>query len=177
MSMVFPDCAAADPGGNVAYAGDISLGYEGLITRATRLTNVTGCDAAEAHENVGLSGSYFDPDRDGEGIITQWLPNGKVLVVFFTYDQDDNQLWVLGTGTPSGKSVTINARYPSSFSRWGSGFAADDAVQSSWGTFTLNWTDCNSVTFDYSSFVAGFGSASYNYVRLVTLQDTSCPDF
>ncbi len=177
MSMVFPDCAASAPGGNVAYSGDAELGYEGLITRAARLSHITGCGAETPHPNAGLSGSWFDPARDGEGIIVEWLPNGDVLVVFFTYDQDDNQMWLIGIGQASGKSVTMDALYPATFSRWGADYDTADVTISNWGSFTLNWSDCDQLAFDYISTVAGFGSASRAYSRLSRLSGTQCPGF
>ena len=137
MSMVFPDCEAANPGGNVAYSGEVELGYEALISKATRLSHITGCGAQTPHPNAGLSGSYFDFIRDGEGIIVQWLDNGQVLAIFFTYDQNDNQFWVLGQAAADGKTVTMDALYPSTYTSWGSGFDADDITLSDWGTFTL----------------------------------------
>lgn len=177
MSMVFPDCEAANPGGNVVYTGDVELGYEALISRATRLSRITGCGAQTPGPNAGLSGSYFLRERNGEGIIVQWLVNGEVLVIFFTYDQNDNQFWVLGQAAADGNTVTINALYPSAYTSWGSGFNPGDITLSPWGTFTLTWTECNALTFAYASSVAGFGSATRNYTRLTTLSGTSCPEF
>jgi predicted outer membrane repeat protein len=177
MSMVFPDCAAASPGGNVAYSGEPGLGYEGLITRAARLSNITGCGSETPNPRAGLSGSYYDPARDGEGIIVEWLTSGEVLVVFFTFDQDGNQLWLLGIGTPDGNSVTMDALYASTYTRWGSGFVPAEVTISNWGSFSLTWTRCNGVSFEYSSTVPGFGSATRDYQRLSKLHNTECPSF
>jgi predicted outer membrane repeat protein len=177
MSMIFSDCQAAAPGGNVAYSGEAELGYEGLITRATRLSHILGCGSETPHPNAGLSASYFDPERDGEGIIVEWLTNGQVLVVFFTYDQDGNQLWLLGVGTPEGKTVTMDALYASAYTRWGRAFDTDEITLSIWGTFTLTWTACGTVNFAYASTVPGYGSATRDYSRLSTLHGTTCPEF
>jgi hypothetical protein len=177
MSMVFPDCQASAPGGNVAFTGDEDLGYEALITRSTRLANITGCGAETPVANAGLSGSFFDPARNGEGLIVEWLTNGDVLVVFFTYDTEGNQLWLFGQAPSNGKSVTLTASYPTSFTAWGRGFNADDVSLESWGTFTLTWTDCNTMTFDYNSTVEGYGAGTRNYTRLSTLAGVNCPAF
>lgn len=177
MSMVFPDCTAASPGGNVAYSGDFEVGYEGLITRATRLSNITGCGSESPSPKAGLSGSYFDPARDGEGIIVEWLTSGEVLVVFFTYDQDGNQMWLIGIGQPAGNTVTMDALYASTYTSWGSGFDPGEVTISNWGSFTLTWSQCNAVSFQYNSTVPGFGSATRNYTRLSKLQNTDCPAF
>ncbi|MDX2416090.1 MAG: hypothetical protein QNK19_01370 [Xanthomonadales bacterium] len=46
-----------------------------------------------------------------------------------------------------------------------------------WGTFSLTWTACDTLDFDYNSTVPGYGSGSYDYTRVSTLQSTSCPPF
>lgn len=177
MSMIFPDCEADAPGGNIAYAGNKDLGFEGLITRATRLAHITGCGAETPDPNAGLSGSFYAPARSGEGLIVEWLSNGTVLVVFFTYDTDGNQFWLFGQAAPNGKSVTLDAFYPTAFTPWGRNFNAADVMLEKWGTFTLTWTDCNTMTFQYDSDVAGFGAATRNYTRLSKLAGTQCPMF
>lgn len=177
MSMVFPDCQASAPGGSVAFTGDEDLGYEALLTRSTRLAHITGCGTETPVPNAGLSGSFFDPARNGEGLIVEWLTNGDVLVVFFTYDTEGNQLWLFGQAPSNGKAVTLTALYPTAFTPWGRGFDADDVSLESWGTFTLTWTDCNSMTFEYNSTVEGYGSGTRNYTRLSTLAGVTCPAF
>jgi hypothetical protein len=161
----------------VAFTGDEDLGYEALLTRSTRLAHITGCGTETPVPNAGLSGSFFDPARNGEGLIVEWLTNGDVLVVFFTYDTEGNQLWLFGQAPSNGKAVTLTALYPTAFTPWGRGFDADDVSLESWGTFTLTWTDCNSMTFEYNSTVEGYGSGTRNYTRLSTLAGVTCPAF
>lgn len=176
-SMVFNDCKAASPGGSVAFSGNRDIGYEALVTRAERLSDVLGCGELTPHPNAGLSGSYYLPARNGEGIVVQWLPNGQVLVIFFTYDLNGDQQWVTGIGTSDGFSVTIDALYPSSSTSWGSDFDPDEVVLSPWGTFELTWTECGGVQFSYNSTVPGYGSATRDYIRLSNLWEASCPEF
>ena len=59
--------------------------------------------------NAGLSGSFYDPGRNGEGLVIEWLPDGKVLAIFFTYDLAGDQMWIFGTGQPEGRSVPVTA--------------------------------------------------------------------
>lgn len=177
MSMVFPDCQASAPGGNIAFTGDVGLGYEGLITRSTRLAHITGCGVETPAPNAGLSGSFFDPARNGEGLIVEWLTNGDVLAVFFTYDTEGNQFWLFGQAAANGKSVTMNAIYPTAFTPWGRSYNPNDVSLDAWGTFTLSWIDCNTMTFQYSSTVGDFGAATRNYTRLSKLAGTDCPAF
>jgi len=43
-----------------------------------------------------VSGSWFAPDRDGEGLSQQRLPNGQLLTYWFTYHNDGRQRWYFG---------------------------------------------------------------------------------
>jgi hypothetical protein len=176
MALTFSDCRSEGSGGGVVYSGSPALGYESLLTRASRLGQITGCGELAAN-NAGLSGSYYDPARSGEGVVVEWLTNGQVLVVFFTYDLEGKQLWLFGIAPPAGKSVTMEALYPSSSTRWGSEFDPDEVDLDSWGTFTLTWANCDQLTFEYESVLPGFGSAARNYQRLSKLAGTSCPAF
>lgn len=176
MSMVFPTCSATMQPGVASYTGDFEQGYEALYTLSQRLGHVLGCGSESVSANVGLSGSYFDPARNGEGIIVQWLTSGQVLVVFFTFDLNNDQLWLIGIGTPDGDTVTMDALYPASFTSWGSNYDAAQKSIETWGTFSLDWKGaCNTVEFSYNSTVSGFGSATHNYSALSKLAGTSCP--
>ncbi len=177
MNIVVPNCVLAAPGGSTAFTGDTDAGYEAVLTRAVRLSTVASCGPETPSPNAGLSGSFYDPARNGEGVIVEWLTNGDVLVIFFTFDQDNNQMWVFGQGSPNGTTVTMDAFYASASTAWGRAFDADDVTISPWGEFTLTWTQCDAVRFDYSSTVTGYGSSSHDYVRLSQLAGTSCPDF
>ena len=65
----------------------------------------------------------YDPARNGEGFIVEWLTNGDVLVVFFTYDPDGNQFWLFGQAAASGKTVsnTLTFEYDFSMDGFGAG--------------------------------------------------------
>ena len=176
-SIEFEDCEATGMSASVAFTGNVDTDIEPLSINVGRLTNVLGCGAVTPHDNAGLSGSYYLPERNGEGIVVQWLPDGRVLVYFFTYDLNNNQQWVLGIGHSDGTSVTMDAIYPSGNTVWGSDFNPDDVVLSPWGTFELIWTECGSVQFSYNSIVSGYGSASREYTRLTSLWEAVCPSF
>ena len=178
MSIVFPGCSGSDPAGGIAFSGNPGLGYEALISRAERITNIAGCGGnVVPNANAGLSGSYYAIDRNGEGVIVEWLPDGRVLAIMFTFDLAGNQMWIFGTGTANGKSVTIDALYPTGFTSWGSGFDPGEVTLESWGTFMLTWTDCDHLQFQYASTVNGYGSATRNYQRITHLAGLDCPEF
>lgn len=41
-----------------------------------------------------ISGSWYDPDRSGEGITIHQLESGAALMYFFTFDENGNQQWL-----------------------------------------------------------------------------------
>ena len=107
-------------------------------------------------------------------VIVQWLPNGRVLVVMFTYDLDGKQMWVYAEGPSNGNSAVMDALYPAASTSWGSAFDTDEIDLQPWGTITMTWTDCNNATFAYDSVVPGYGQAERSYARLSTLQGEAC---
>ena len=150
-----------------------------LISEAQRLTGYVACDdgGIAPSPNAALSGPFGDPLRDGEGLVIQWLPGNVVAVVFFTYDFQDNQMWVVASGIAEDKSVTMNAFYPTSFPAWGSEPNPDNVQVVPWGTMTLEYLDCDTANFSYESTVEGYGSAEYVLQRIAPLAGTACPEF
>jgi hypothetical protein len=178
MSMVFPACAMGEAPGNVAFSGNENAGFEPLITAAERLTDVLGCGpATDPHPNAGLSGSFFDPARNGEGLVIQYLPDGRVLAIMFTYGPDGRQMWMFGVAEASDKTVTMEVVYPTGFTAWGGAFDPEDVALEAWGTWTLTWTGCDTLVFEYNSSVDGYGSGTRNYARLTKLLGSECPAF
>ena len=176
-SMIFEDCESGTSSVMVNYSGNRNTGLDSLHTPAERLSDILGCVPGTSHPNAGLSGSYFLPSRNGEGIVVQWLPDGQVLVYFFTFDLNNNQQWILGIGHSSGTSVVMDALYPSGNAVWGGEFDPGDVILAPWGAFELTWTDCGHVRFTYQSSVPGYGSATRNYVRLSNLWQAGCTAF
>ena len=66
------------------------------ITRITRPVEVIANPDANLPSK---SGAWYDPTRNGEGIVLEILPDGRPLAYWFTYDIDGNQAWMLSLGT------------------------------------------------------------------------------
>lgn len=52
-----------------------------------------------------VSGSWFDPDRDGEGVVMHLLPDAGTLIYAFGFDNAGRQHWLLGVGFEDGMSL------------------------------------------------------------------------
>lgn len=52
-----------------------------------------------------ISGSWFDPERNGEGAVMHLLPDGRAVHYTFGFDNEGRQHWLLGVGTELEKTV------------------------------------------------------------------------
>lgn len=60
---------------------------------------MSDCQSLETEPlDVTSNGSWFDPDRSGEGLSQMLLADGQMLVYWFTFGPDGGQRWLLGSG-------------------------------------------------------------------------------
>lgn len=99
------------------------------------------------------SGAWFDPQRDGEGIVIEELgrPIGddptrpiterRVLVTWYTYappgDPDPGPRWLIGIGTQTSQGVHVPSMTMTRGARFGVAFNPADVVRSDWGSLSL----------------------------------------
>ncbi len=147
-----------------------------------RLTNVTnlGCEdnlsvesGMEKTLTVPVTGSWFDVTHDGEGFVIEQLSNERVLVYWFTYDDEGNQAWVFGDGTASNDRVTINDALLFTGGRFGADFNPNDVTSTPWGTMEFDF-ECDSGSMSYDSVLPEFGSGSQNLTRLSSVAGIEC---
>lgn len=181
LSLVFPGCASDRGNPGWAYFRSNELGiadvpvHSDLFTRAVRLSSIIDCGAFPAPAPSGRSGSFYDPTRNGEGISVQWLTDGRVVVIWHTFDPDGNQMWFISESSQvDGDTVTASMIYPAVSTAFGPDFDAGEIELEPWGTLTLEYRDCDNLELSYDSIVAGYGSGSHDYQRLTRLAGTEC---
>ncbi len=175
LSLVFPDCDAIANPGRLNFTAMESSGLENLLHKANRLTSIVDCDGSTPAANAHRSGAFYAPDRSGEGIFVQWLSDGRVVFVFYTFDTEGNAFWVIndaGKTTINGNTVTASMVYAEGKTRFGANFNPAEVILAAWGTITLTYTDDDNLTFDYDSSLAGFGVGTHAYTRLTNLAGT-----
>jgi len=89
----------------------------------------------------GISGSWYDRDRDGEGFMIDIAAEGVVAVSFYTYDTTGNQLWLIGSGHVDGNTFEI-AFYSTDGAVYGDAFDPLDVNRHPWGTGTFMFDGC-----------------------------------
>lgn len=176
-SLVFPNCAAGSAPGQFTFEAGVASGFQDMLAKAQRLSTIVPCQTgATVSALAGRSGSYYAPSRSGEGIFVEFLPDGHVVVIWYTFDAAGNQLWIVsGAAQVSGNRVVLQMLYPEQSTRFGAQFNPAEITLSPWGTVTLDFTGCDTMRFSYDSTVAGYGSGGYDYVRLTRPLGTSCP--
>lgn len=129
-----------------------------------------------------LNGIFSDPQHSGEGLNVQVLRVGDkriVDVAWFTYDSDGTPFWIGGAEgiDTHDRSVEIAL-----FHTEGGGFAGDfggDVERAPWGNLTLEFDNCNTVSFDYEAnadlpdHVPG-GSGTKTWQRLARIDELDC---
>jgi len=173
IAISFPDCENGDNAGVLAIEANADMGFGPLLSRTTRLTSVLTCGSVA--KGPGYTGSFADKTHSGEGIIVQVVSATRAVVMWFTFDKDGNQLWITGTGTIDGNTITVTDAYTQTGPSYGPGYDKTDRVRTAWGDFSVVFEpDCNKAVLNYASIIAAFGSGTQNVRRLTNIDGVAC---
>jgi hypothetical protein len=138
-------------------------------------------DAFDFTIKPGISGTWYDPDHDGEGWFVELLDENTALVYWFTYTPpgvggDRAQAWIGGVGKIKGSSIVVSSAgsYISSGPSFGPDFDPDQVALHPWGKFVLSFSDCNGGVMYYQSDDLDFGNGSLDLVRLTHIDTLDC---
>ena len=131
--------------------------------------------------DFGLSGSWFNPDTSGQGLLVNIDPvNAQVFVGWFSYALNgqgqgaSGQRWFSAQGGYTVGSTSMNLTL---YASTGGTFDSDDTTVTTLpvGTATLTYASCTAATFDYA-FTSGELSGKSGTIALARLGAplTSC---
>jgi hypothetical protein len=169
----FRDCNHA----KVNYAGPAAFGTGTL--NLERLTSISGLDCTQPSVEdpsitLGkITGTWYDPDHNGEGYVIEILNNNQAVVFWYTYDENGNQTWITGDGQVQGNSIVINNTIFTEGGIFGTEFDPASVQRKNWGQITFDFSSCNTGVVNYES-TAGFGSGQLNLVRLTNIDEHVC---
>jgi hypothetical protein len=128
----------------------------------------------------GASGSWYSPERAGEGFSLQVLPPdppgepSRALVYWYTYAPDGSgrQVWLTGVGPITAQvsgwrlpTATVPLHVTA-----GGGFASTgnpaNVVATPWGSLTLRFDGCDQATVSFQATQDTYGSGSFTVARL-----------
>jgi hypothetical protein len=181
---IFDDCNK----GTMNYSGPDNYGSGSL--QLERLANLqgAGCIGPNAPANpksfylprkgaeVGYShsGAWYDPSHNGEGFLLEVLNETTALMVWFSYDNQGNQAWMISLGAIDGNEISFDEVQIPTGAVFGPGFDPTLVVRNTWGAATMTFHDCNSATVRYSSNDESFGSGEQQTIRLTFIEDLKC---
>lgn len=124
-----------------------------------------------------MSGSWYAPDRDGEGFTLQVLDNGTAHAIWFTYPPPGGpgqQAWIYASGGRiEGERLRFGGAFTTRGPRFGPGFDPAAVQVVPWGPIEFRFTTCNEAEMTYAG-PAGWGSGSRRLTRLTALSELEC---
>ena len=146
-----------------------------LLQRLSRPMAVACTPPADAVSTAraGQSGSWFDPARDGEGFGMQWMTDGRLLLMWFTYDTEGEPFWLVGVGRSDDGAIQVDDLVSARGGVFGLGFDPSAVERTVWGDLRLE-LDCQGGLASYRAEDPRFGSGGFAPVRLSRLRGQVC---
>lgn len=120
-----------------------------------------------------FSGTWFDPDRPGQGVMLEVFGGGRATVAWYTFDADGAPLWLYGVGALDGATVHVQLQYVS-----GGVFPpaeqTGDVVVAPWGEATLHFTGCNAGSIEWAAFTDEVEPGAMPLTRATGIHGTRC---
>jgi hypothetical protein len=134
---------------------------DGVITRGPVISE----DEIVAEE---LPGTYFNPDRDGEGCqLTLERDQVTFILTCYFYDVGE-QFWVIGVGELANGQITFGEMTITSGAQYGNAFDPNDVVRSNWGSAVMTWSDCNNADLKLNPVLPpGYEKVTLDLTRIV----------
>lgn len=125
-------------------------------------------------DGAGLTGSWFNPDQSGHGFSLQWLSRDEALIIWYTYDMDGQQQWLIGVGERRDDQVVFPDIRVTSGGRFGEEFDPSEVEQQPWGMLALE-LDCDSGAIAWDGSESGYDTGTLQLERLTRLERVACP--
>ena len=138
---------AADTPGFYQGLLSVELGSGQVIEAPLTATSVAPGTAFSFGQ--AMSASFYDPLHQGEGFLIEVLPDGIVLIYWFTYDEAGEQRWFVGVGEADADGFYVAELYQSEGGIFGPDFNPDAVQYQLVGSLWISFDSC------------GFGAASY----------------
>jgi hypothetical protein len=152
----------------------IVTGTSGNLSHSLPLSLTVNAAAPAFSIVPGITGSWYLPAQSGHGFNVEVLPNNGFLAFWYVYDNNGNNLWLVGQGTYAGDTATMDA-YQGSGGMFPPNFDKTKIVRTKWGTLTMKFTDCNNATAQWAPIVPGYANGSMDLVRLTSISGLACP--
>jgi len=147
--------------------GSVTLGEfstDGAIVGGPSVPPGNGDDEIVAQE---LSGTYYNPARDGEGCQLTLERNGETFILTCYFYDQGNQFWLIGVGVLEGDQIIFSDMTITSGADYGADFDPADVVRASWGSIIMTWSDCNNAQLQLLPVLPGFEMWTLDLTKIV----------
>ncbi len=120
---------------------------------------------------AGITSSWFDLSRSGEGFLLEVLADGRVVLYWFTYDDEGNQDWYVALGEIRGNRVEFAELYRVSGGEFGPGFDPSKVKREVVGSASFIWSGCDEGSMSYH---IGTRHGRMQLARITTLMGLDC---
>ena len=124
-----------------------------------------------------MSGSWYAPERNGEGFTLQVLENGAAHALWFTYPPAGSaaqQAWIYAEGGRiDGDRIRFEGAITTRGPRFGAQYDPAQLQLIPWGTIEFRFTSCNEGEVTYAG-PAAWGSGTRRVTRLTALAELEC---
>ncbi len=148
------------------------------VIQTVLLTSLLLAFSANANIQLqpGVSGAWI-AGASGQGIfvnIARVNDQPNFVVTWYGY-LNGEQMWLVGSQPFDYgiETLTIPMQITSG-AGWDTNFVESDVIRTDWGTVTIDFTDCNIGTMQYSSNDSNYGTGSVQLTRLTFTDGLSC---
>jgi hypothetical protein len=124
-----------------------------------------------------MSGSWYSPERNGEGFTLQVLDNGTAHAIWFTYPPAGSaaqQAWIYASGGRiEADRIVFDDAITTRGPRFGAQYDPAQLQAIPWGRIEFQFTTCNQAEVTYVG-PAAWGSGTRSVTRLTALADLEC---
>ena len=128
--------------------------YRGFTFRLQRLSRVPGlgCGAAGTAAAPGLAGSWYDPERAGEGWLFSPVAAREYVVSWYTFDERGERTWFVGRGEVAADgALRVAELITARGAGWGHAFRPGAVERRSAGALVFDPTDCAAGTIRFEA--------------------------
>ncbi|HYC35135.1 MAG TPA: hypothetical protein VEC19_01845 [Usitatibacter sp.] len=133
--------------------------------------------AAALWVGPALSGSWFTPERNGEGFTLQVLDDGTAHALWFTYPPPGSaaqQAWIYASGGRiEGDRIRFEGAFTTRGPRFGAQYDPSQLQLIPWGSLEFRFSGCNEGEVTYAGPQA-WGSGTRRLARLTALAELEC---
>ncbi len=120
---------------------------------------------------AGITASWYDPARSGEGYVIQILNDNVAVMYWFTYDTEGAQNWYVAVGDIRGNRIVFPELYRVTGGEFGPDFDPDTVTREIVGSASFIWSSCDKGEISYQ---VGTQHEHLQLSRLTSLMGIDC---